>query len=120
MTKKKILLTILMSLAFLAVPVMTLAAPSIDTGSLGSTGLSSGDLKATVVKIVNYVLGLLALVAVIMILWGGFTWLTAAGNEEKVEKAKEIISAAVIGIVIILLAWAIVNFVLSTATNVTA
>ena len=53
-----------------------------------------------------------------MILIGGFQWMTAAGNEEKVEKAKKIISAAIVGLIIILLAWAIVNFVIGTTSNV--
>ncbi|MEK7538198.1 MAG: hypothetical protein AAB619_04480, partial [Patescibacteria group bacterium] len=58
-------------------------------------------------------------IAVTMIIYGGFTWLTAAGNEENVEKAKRIISAAVIGLIVILLAWAIVIFVARTTANVT-
>ena len=88
--------------------------------SVGSTlGLGEADLKDTVLNILNLVLGLLALIAVIMIIIGGFTWLTAAGNEEKVDKAKKIISAAVIGLIIVLLAWAIVIFVARTTSNVT-
>jgi len=53
-----------------------------------------------------------------MILYAGFQWMTAGGNEDKVSSAKKIISAAVVGLIIILLAWAIVNFVLKTASNV--
>jgi hypothetical protein len=54
-----------------------------------------------------------------MIIIGGFQWLTSAGNEEKVEKAKKTISSAVIGIIIVILAWAIVIFTAGTTRNVT-
>lgn len=67
--------------------------------------------------IIQWILGLLGLFAVIMILYGGFTWMTAGGNEEKVEKAKKIVTAAVIGLVIILVAWAIVIFALNVLQN---
>jgi len=85
----------------------------------GTLDLGSADLKDTVINIIQWALGFLGLVAVVMILIGGFQWMTAGGNEEKVASAKKIISAAVIGLIIILLAWAIVIFVVNTATDVT-
>ncbi len=110
------------SLAALALPVMASAqsATSFSIENIGSSiGLGTSDLKTTVVNIIKLVLGLMTLLAVALIIYGGFVWLTAAGNEENVEKAKRIISAAVIGLVIILLAWAIVIFVANTTANVT-
>jgi hypothetical protein len=53
-----------------------------------------------------------------MVVWGGFTWLTSGGSEEKVESAKKIISAAIIGLIVVLLSWAIVLFATKTTTNV--
>jgi len=46
-------------------------------------------------------------------------WMTAGGNDEKIEKAKKLISAAVIGLIIVLLAWAIVIFVIGVTNNAT-
>ncbi|MFH0804746.1 MAG: hypothetical protein V1916_00960 [Patescibacteria group bacterium] len=110
----------LVSLAVLALP--TIAAAQVNSAtSIGSTfGLGSADLESTVIKIVQWALGFLGLIAVIMILIGGFQWMTAGGNEEKVASAKKIISAAVIGLIIVLLAWAIVIFVISQTSTVTA
>lgn len=108
--------------------VATLAAPmaghaittSFSIESVGSQiGLGDADLKTTVLNIIRLVLGLMTLIAVVLVIYGGFVWLTAAGNEENVEKAKKIISAAVIGLIVILLAWAIVIFVARTTANVT-
>lgn len=117
----------LISAAFVAVMApLAIAVPadaqptSFSVESVGSKiGLGGADLKETVLNILNLVLGLLVLVAVIMVIIGGFTWLTAAGNEEKVDRAKKIISAAVIGLIIVLLAWAVVIFVARTTSNVT-
>lgn len=114
---KRKLTIALFTVAMIAVPLAAAHAVSyIDPSQ--SLGLGTADLKTTVTNIINWVLGLLGIIAVIMILYGGFIWLTAAGNEENITKAKNILSAAIIGLVIILLAWAIVNYVLGTASNV--
>jgi len=97
---------------------LTVSALTIET--VGNTiGLGTADLKETVINIIQWILGLLGLIAVIMILYGGFIWMTAGGNEDKVASAKKIITAAVIGLIVVLLAWAIVTFVVGTASNVT-
>ena len=56
--------------------------------------------------------------AVIMIMYGGFYWMVAGGNEEKIEKAKKNISGAIIGMVIIVLAWAIISYTINVLENV--
>lgn len=117
-TKAKILLGLAtVGILVLSVPAVTHAVSFEDPSS--TLGLGTADLKQSVLNIINWVLGLLGIIAVIMILVGGFQWMTASGNEEKVEKAKKVISAAIVGLIIILLAWAIVNFVIGTANNVT-
>lgn len=91
-------------------------ALSVDnTGS--SIGLATADLLSTVTNVINWVLGLLGLVAVSYIIYAGYQWLTAGGNEERVTKAKKILTNAVIGLVVILFAWAIVNFIINGDNN---
>ncbi|MEK7631602.1 MAG: hypothetical protein AAB445_01880 [Patescibacteria group bacterium] len=100
--------------------IAPLAASALTIENIGgSLGLGSADLKQTVVNIIQWFLGLLGLVAIVMILYGGFTWMTAGGNEDKVDTAKQIISAASVGLVIILISWAIVSFVIGSTRNVT-
>ncbi|RJR30814.1 hypothetical protein C4569_04040 [Candidatus Parcubacteria bacterium] len=70
-------------------------------------------------SIVNVALTFLAVIAILIILYGGFVWMTAAGSEDKVSQAKNIIIAGVIGLVIILAALAITNFVLTSLINAT-
>ena len=101
----------LLTIAVLALPLIASAQVTVKTETGVTFGLGTADLESTVVNIVQWILGFLGLIAVIFILYGGFIWMTAGGNEEKVSKAKKIISAAVIGLIVVLLAWAIVIFV---------
>ena len=78
------------------------------------SGLSSVSLDVTINNIITAVLGLVGVIALGVILYGGFRWMTAAGNEEAVGEAKKIITAGVIGLIIVIVAWAVVSFVIST------
>ena len=81
--------------------------------------LGAKDPRAMVAQLINVVLTLLGIVAVIIVLLGGFKWMTAAGNEDKVAEAKKLLGAGVIGLVIILAAWGISRFVLSSLFKAT-
>jgi len=69
------------------------------------------------VAIIKIFLEFLAILFVILILYGGYLWLTAAGNEQRVEEAKHVIQRAIIGVIIILGAVAITNFILNEITS---
>ena len=60
----------------------------------------------------DFFLGFLGFIAVVMIIYGGILYVTAAGEQDKVDKGKKIIMYAIVGIVIILLSYAIVSTVL--------
>lgn len=84
-----------------------------------STGLGQGDLNETIGSIINAALGFLGVIAVVIILFGGFKWMTAGGNEEKVGEAKKLIIAGIIGLAIILSAYAIASFVIRELVSAT-
>jgi hypothetical protein len=67
-----------------------------------------GGVIATVIKAF---LGLLGIIFVILIILGGYNWMTAGGNEEKVTKAKDTITRSIIGLIIVVSAYAITYFV---------
>ncbi len=73
-----------------------------------------GTLDQNITQIINYFLGTLGLVAVAFLIYAGVLMVTAGGNDEQVSKAKKIITYAAIGIIIVLLSWAIVSFVASS------
>ncbi len=115
----KKLFSLLAVLGILLLPSVAAAQLTINPSYGTTLGLGTADLVAAVIRIIQYILAILGLIAVVMILLGGFRWMTAAGNEEKVASAKKILSAAIIGLVIIILAWAIVFFVSGTIRNTT-
>ncbi len=84
-----------------------------------ATGLASTDVRITIGNIIRVAMGLLGIIAVVIILIGGFTWMTAGGNEEKVGEAKKWIFSGIIGLAIILSAYAIANFVVSSLVTAT-
>ena len=72
---------------------------------------SSGGLPQLVGKIINIFLSVLGVIFVILIIYGGYTWMTAYGDKTKLDKAKDLINNAVIGLIIVLSAYAISSFV---------
>ncbi|MFA5413571.1 MAG: hypothetical protein WC348_03470 [Patescibacteria group bacterium] len=65
-------------------------------------------------NIISYALGFVGVIFLILMIAGGLLWMTAAGNEERVTKAKSLITNAVIGMVIVFSAYAITYFVTNT------
>lgn len=63
--------------------------------------------------IIQTILGLLGVIFMALMLYGGFLWMTARGNESQVEKSKNLITAAIIGLAIVIGAYAITRFIIS-------
>ena len=94
-----------------------------DGTDAGANGLASctklnntantNDLMGQANTIINVVIGVIGFVAVTFIIFGGFQYTTSAGDPGKVKKAKDTILYGIIGLVVAMLAYAIVNFVLS-------
>lgn len=83
-------------------------------------GLASKDLNTTLNTIINVVIGIVGFVAVVMMILGGISFITSQGDSAKVTKARNTILYGVVGLVVALLAFAIVNFVLSNVFNGTS
>ena len=105
----------------LALPMGVSAQSGLRTaveGSLDETGEGAGlslgnSLPEMVGTIIKGFIGLLGMVLVVLIIYAGFLWMTAQGNEEQVSKAKDILKNAVIGMIIMFAAWAITDFVIN-------
>lgn len=114
-------------ISFLIAPVFSLPALAqtdpfglqpVENGVNGV--LASGDPREMAGRIINVALGFLGLIAVVIILMGGFKWMTAGGNEDKVAEAKKLLGAGVIGLAIVLAAWAVSTFVINSIYNATS
>lgn len=85
-----------------------------DNGSGPYASYSGGDDYAfsyILGIIINAALGLLGVIFIILMLYAGYNWMTASGDEDKVTKAKDTIWRAIIGIIITVGAYAIWNFI---------
>jgi len=85
------------------------------TGSTGYQGATPGptSMAQLVATIISAFLGLLGIIFVILIIYAGYNWMTASGDEEKVNKAKATLTQAVIGLIIIIAAYSITYFIFS-------
>ncbi len=118
LTKNRVLMGFVLSivLGVMLLPVLPVsAADPLDLGTkyAEEIGLPKQDVRATIANIIRVAMSLLGIVALVIILIGGFKWMTAGGNEEKVGEAKKVMFAGVIGLAIIFSAYAISNFVLT-------
>ena len=98
----------------MAISLMASASAFAAFGTTPSDNIvgGSGSLRETILTIVNYFLGFLGLLAVLMVIYGGISYVTAGGEDDGAEKGKKIIRNAVIGIIIILLSFALINTVM--------
>lgn len=97
-----------MILSEIMIPV---ARAQFEPGAATNVDLPKGQLEELVLGIINTALVLVAVVALGFLVYGGFRYVTARGNETDVEAAKATITYALIGIVVIGIAAALVNFV---------
>ncbi|HTK05175.1 MAG TPA: hypothetical protein VL500_06315 [Candidatus Eisenbacteria bacterium] len=111
-------------LATMAVPFVANAQGALANlrGSLNDTASSAGittskSLPQLIGSFIAAALGLLGVVLVVLVVYAGFIWMTAQGNDEKIKKAKGMITSAVIGMIIIFAAYAITNFVVGALST---
>jgi hypothetical protein len=92
----------------------------LPTEFTGATGLGGEtDLQVTIANLIRTVISFLGIVAVVIVLYGGFKWMTASGSDEKVAEAKKILIAGLIGLAIVLTALAITNFAIGSILRAT-
>lgn len=95
------------------------------TDKLANVGTAAGytetqpNLATTIGKIIQGLLSLLGIIFIAYTIYAGYLWMTARGKEETIEKAKAIIRGSIIGIIVVLGAYAITAFVLTRVAEAT-
>lgn len=113
-------------LPMMFLPSITLAAGanpaeflSGANNSVGKTlGADQKQLPEIVANLINVLISVLGIIFIVLVVYAGFLYLTASGDDKKVAKAKTLLTQAVIGLVIILSAYGISTFVINNLANV--
>jgi preprotein translocase subunit SecG len=106
----------LITFASLAQPV--LADNSLFSGQTGINeigkvyGSQQTDIRVVVANIIQRVLEFLAIIFLVLVLYAGFRYMTAAGNEDQTKKAVTQIRDAVIGLIIVLISWSVTEYII--------
>lgn len=109
---RRFLSTITSAVFGIAAPVIVFAASALDrldkTAKTAFPG-QSAETRLPVVagQIINFFISLLGILFLALTVYGGYLWMNARGNEQQVEKAKSLITQAVIGLTIVLAAYVI-------------
>jgi hypothetical protein len=120
----KILLTI-----FLALNIFFISAPLFAAEDYGLAGMgkelgyktdavTKDIFLAKVGTIISTVLGLLGVLVLVMIIYYGFIWMTAGGNEKAITEAKDSFQSLIVGLILILGAYAVTSFILTMVSNI--
>ncbi|MFH1173153.1 MAG: hypothetical protein V1692_01325 [bacterium] len=124
---KKIASFLTISFLTLILPLLTMAAGNNvysenkkNIGYFSSIFGEPKDPRYIAGGIIEAFLGFLGILFISYMIYGGYTWMTAGGNDDKVSRAKDVIRNAIIGIAVLLAAWGITNFVINalTGTNI--
>jgi Zn-dependent protease with chaperone function len=101
------------TLSLAAFPLLAGAqAPDVGLEYATAIGLGTQDVRETAAGLIRAFMGLLGIIAVVIILMGGFQWMISGGEPEKSKKARQMIISGIIGLVIIFSAYAIAQFII--------
>lgn len=75
------------------------------------------DLQASVGKLIGYALSFVGTIFFILVIYGGFKWMTASGNPKTVSSAQEMIVQAIIGLIVIFSAYILTSYIGNTITK---
>lgn len=95
---------------FAQVPTVVISPPS----SIGGVNVQPNELIAF---IINAIIVIGIVLSLIFLLWGGLRWIMSGGDKGKVDTARSTIVAAIVGLIIVILAYVIINVVLQIFTN---
>lgn len=82
-----------------------------------NSGSNVTNISQVIASIIQYALSFLGVIFLSLLIYAGFLWMTAAGDSEKITKAKDILQSSIIGLIIILSSYTITYFVLQNLTK---
>jgi hypothetical protein len=107
--------------AFVSVAAWPALAQTVENveSVAAETNLGSNDLLVTIGTIIKVFLGLLGIIFLVIVIYAGYLWMTAGGDDKRVERARKMLINAVVGIVIILFSYGITSFLMNAFLDAT-
>jgi hypothetical protein len=93
------------------------SGPDLGLAYPATSGLNDGDVRVTTARILRVALSLLGTIFVVIIVWGGYEWMTAGGNDQQIGTAKKRIFTGIIGLAVILSSYAIAYFIINSIST---
>jgi hypothetical protein len=118
--KFKNIVSFVILLAIVLTPALVFAQDPFGTGYMANTSLPQTDARDVVINLINVLLGILGMIFLLLVLYGGFLWMTAGGNDDQAAKGRKIIGNGIVGLIVIFLAFAITTFVFTLLTDASA
>ncbi|MCX6796067.1 MAG: hypothetical protein NTW06_01055 [Candidatus Falkowbacteria bacterium] len=118
--KVKLLMIIAIALAFFVLPNAVFADNALQNAVTGlnkaaNTGYGGPapitDVPIAIGKVIGVALSFIGVLFLLLMIYGGFTWMLARGNPQDVTKAKDLFEAAIIGLIIVMAAYAITAYI---------
>jgi amino acid transporter len=104
-------------------PALTFAALDTNLKKVGSSITTAGEtgpkLPELIGGLINVFLSVLGIIFIVLVVYSGYLWMTAGGEAMKVDKAKKLLGQAVIGLIIVVAAYAITAFVIDRIVGAT-
>lgn len=115
-------------MSFFIIPLIASAQDGTSSSMLGRLEAVGGGggyvvdetatISTVVGSVINVALSFLGIIFIILIIYSGYNWMTASGNEEQVKKSTKTITRAIIGLIITLSSWAIWFFIFQNLINI--
>lgn len=104
------------SLPIILIGILYLATPAFAVTTLANP-LGTTDIPALLGRIISAGLGIIGSLALLMFIYGGFRWLLSGGDSKAIQAGKDTVVWAVIGLVVVFVAYAAVGFIINALTN---
>lgn len=114
---KKVLLLLFLIIILIPSQIQAVDSKSPATAGLENTAkegygaLPESSIPTVIGRVVGVALSFIGIIFFVLMIYAGFMWMLARGNETEVQKAKSLIEAAVVGLIIVLSAYAITSFI---------
>jgi hypothetical protein len=89
------------------------SAPHLVNAAVLTNPLGTENVETIIGRVIQAILGVTGSIALLMFIWGGFQWLIAAGNEQRIKKGKDTLTWSAIGLAVIVGAYALVQTIVT-------